>query len=191
METGGDQGHDTAAGAGRGGAEQPVELVYQLTTQDFAQALSARARHTASGRFQRRMLLSAGVLIALIGALSLVSAGPVELDRLAFLGGGVLLAALARYGPQLTARALGGVLAKVGETRAVVSDAGLRVTTADAESRVNWVVQPTYVETPGAFVMLSDDKRAAAMTILPKRGVGGPADLERLRAVLDRNLRRR
>ncbi|MFJ7203157.1 YcxB family protein [Streptomyces sp. NPDC098789] len=191
MDTGGDQAHDMSAGAGDGGAERSVELVYRPTTQDLAEALRARARHTGSGRFQRWLLLTAGLLITLVSGLSLFAKGPFDASRLLFPCAGLLMLALAFYGPQLTARTMGGLLAKMGEARAVVGDAGVRVTTAGSETRIAWALQPTYVETPATFVMLSDDKRSVAMTVLPKRGVADPADLERLRAILDRNLRRR
>lgn len=55
---------------------------------------------------------------------------------------------------------------------------------------VRWSVMPCYRETPELFVLLSDDKQATGLTLLPKRGLRDPGDLDRLRAVLDRHLRR-
>ncbi|MEU9803187.1 YcxB family protein [Streptomyces sp. NPDC051000] len=66
----------------------------------------------------------------------------------------------------------------------------MHVTTADTRTHIGWAAQPRYTETAGMFLLLSDDKRAASMTMLPKRGARDPADIDRLRAVLDRNLRR-
>ncbi|MET9883550.1 hypothetical protein ABZZ20_10440 [Streptomyces sp. NPDC006430] len=72
----------------------------------------------------------------------------------------------------------------------MVDGSGLVVRTAAAETRTGWSAQPTYAETQDAFVMLSDDKASVSMTVLPKRGVRAPADVDRLRAILDANLRR-
>ncbi|WP_320777896.1 hypothetical protein [Streptomyces sp. CRN 30] len=46
-----------------------------------------------------------------------------------------------------------------------------------------------YLETPGLFVLLGGD-RAAGVAVLPKRGARDTADVDRLRAILNRNLKR-
>ncbi|MER6841794.1 hypothetical protein [Streptomyces platensis] len=38
------------------------------------------------------------------------------------------------------------------------------------------------------FVLLSADRTAAGVIVLPKRGVADPENVERLRAILDRHL---
>lgn len=52
---------------------------------------------------------------------------------------------------------------------------------------IKWTVQPRHRETPEPFVLLSGDKKATGLTVLPKRGADHPGDGDRLRAVLDRN----
>ncbi|MGW1539385.1 hypothetical protein ACWCPM_03685 [Streptomyces sp. NPDC002309] len=45
------------------------------------------------------------------------------------------------------------------------------------------------METPRLFVLLGGD-RAAGLAVLPKRGAQNAADVDRLRAILDGNLKR-
>ncbi|MEV0415424.1 hypothetical protein AB0I68_32760 [Streptomyces sp. NPDC050448] len=171
------------------GEQVPVRLVYRITTADIAQALRARDARVPAGRRRRMLTTGFGVLLLGFGGLASMGEGS-PAKPLLIAGAGVLMLVLTLFGPQLTARAFAGLLAKAGETTAVVDAAGLQVSTADTQTRINWAAQPLYTETADTFVTLSVAKRAVAMTILPKRGAGDPADVDRLRAVLDRNLQR-
>lgn len=173
-----------AAGAGEG-----VELVYEVTTADLAQAIRVRSRATPALRRQRWLMPLLGVLSLLLGGSTLLT-GRGGSKSLMFLGTGLLLCAATLYGPRLQARAFAGMLAKAGRTRTVVDACGIRVATQRYSSRMDWTAQPAYAETPDAFITLDIDKRAAAMTILPKRGIQAPADVDRLRELLDANLKR-
>ncbi|MCC0098268.1 hypothetical protein K7B10_26570 [Streptomyces flavotricini] len=171
------------------GEQVPVRLSYRITTADVAQALRARDARVPAGRRKRLLLIVFGALLLVFGGLASLGGG--SLTRpLSVLGGGVLLLVLTFFGPQLTARAFAGLLAKAGQTTAVIDATGLCVSTADTQSRINWAAQPMYTETADTFVTLSVAKRAVAMTILPKRGAEAPADVDRLRALLDRNLQK-
>ncbi|MGW5396627.1 hypothetical protein [Streptomyces sp. NPDC003952] len=170
--------------------ERTVEIVFRCTTADVAGALRARDAHTAAGRRKRWAFPLAGTFGLGVGALVMVTDGAVTGPPLALLACGVLLWTIALFGAQLQARAFRGLLAKAGETRAVIDGSGAFVATASSHTRIGWAAQPTYVETADLFVMLSDDKGAVAMTVLPKRGIRPPADADALRAILDRNLRR-
>ncbi|MFE2286998.1 YcxB family protein [Streptomyces sp. NPDC059443] len=173
---------------------QAVELVYQTTRPELAEALRARSATTAAGRRLRLMYPVLGTLLVLFGALSMAVDGAVGARPVGLAASGVVLWALAPFVPRLTpwllARSFGRYMEKTGEHRVLVDDSGFRVTTAASEARIGWSAQPSYVETPGSFVMLSDDKSAVAITVLPKRGIVAPADADGLRAILDRNLRR-
>ncbi|MCX5147816.1 YcxB family protein [Streptomyces sp. NPDC048550] len=171
------------------GEQVPVRLVYRITTADVAQALRARDARVPAGRRKRTLTVGFGALLLGFGGLALMGDGPL-VKPLVTAGAGLLMLVLALLGPQLTARAFAGLLAKAGETTAVVDATGLQVSTADTQTRINWAAQPLYTETADTFVTLSVAKRAVAMTILPKRGAADPADIDRLRAVLDRNLQR-
>ncbi|MDJ0385768.1 hypothetical protein [Streptomyces sp. G-G2] len=174
---------------------QVVELVYLTTRPELAEALRARSATTAAGRRLRWLYPFLGTLLVLFGALAMAADGEVTGRPVGLAAAGAALWGLSPFVPRLTpwllARSLGTYMEKTGEARVLVDDSGLRVTTAASEMRIGWAAQPTYVETPGSFVMLSDDKGAVAITVLPKRGIQAPADVDGLRAILDRNLRRR
>ncbi|MFE2286996.1 hypothetical protein ACFXDJ_22845 [Streptomyces sp. NPDC059443] len=171
------------------GERGELRLVYQTTVADVAQAIRVRDAKLPAGRRRRLMLVCFGVMLVCFGGLALLGHGPIG-RPLGFLGGGVLLLAVTLLGPQLTARAFAGLLAKAGETTALVTATGLRLSTENTEARIDWAAQPMYTETADHFITLSVAKRAAAMTILPKRGAADPADIDRLRALLDQNLQR-
>ncbi|MBT2478240.1 hypothetical protein [Streptomyces sp. ISL-94] len=170
--------------------EQAVRLVYRTTEADLARALRVRDGRTAAGRRKKWLFLTVGTLSLLGGVLLLTGDERTVSKAAGFLAGGAVLWCVALLGPRLQARAFRGLLEKTGETRAVVDGTGVRMTTATAECRIGWAAQPTYAETDTLFLMLSDDKGAVAMTVLPKRGVQDPVDVDRLRAILDRNLKR-
>ncbi|MGW0826169.1 YcxB family protein [Streptomyces sp. NPDC002845] len=71
----------------------------------------------------------------------------------------------------------------------VADDRGAVTTGERASFSMDWTVFREYLETPGLFVLLGGD-RAAAVVLLPKRGAQDPADVDRIRAILDRNLKR-
>jgi hypothetical protein len=71
-----------------------------------------------------------------------------------------------------------------------VTEGGVTVATDNSTASVNWAAQPRYRETARVFVLLSDDKNATGFTMLPKSSLTDPADVDRLRAILDRHLSR-
>ncbi|MFI7353514.1 YcxB family protein [Streptomyces avidinii] len=170
--------------------ERTIELVYRTTTADMAHALRARNAHTAAGRRKRWAFPACGTFGIGVGLLAMVSDGTVAGAPLGLVAAGVLLWVITLFGPRLQARAFRGLLEKSGETRAVIDGSGALLTSASCEVRIGWAAQPRYVETAEAFVMLSEDKQALAMTVLPKRGIRAPADVDGLRALLDTHLRR-
>ncbi|MDV5145558.1 YcxB family protein [Streptomyces sp. SBC-4] len=65
---------------------------------------------------------------------------------------------------------------------------GGRWTCQDAETTIRWALLPRYVETPRLFVLLTAKQSGTGFAYLPKRGLADPADADRLRAILDRNI---
>ncbi|MGR4879121.1 YcxB family protein [Streptomyces sp. LARHCF249] len=167
-----------------------VRLVYRVTPDDMADALRARDRKTPAGRRRQRGYVWCAAGLLLLAVLTALGRDGVRPLSVGLVAGGATLGAFALFGPRIQARAFGGLLEKAGEVRTVVDDSGVLVTTADTQTRIGWTAQPSYAETDTAFVMLTADKQAVGMTCLPKRGAQDPADIERLRAVLDRNLKR-
>ncbi|MFD7625206.1 YcxB family protein [Streptomyces sp. NPDC059851] len=172
-----------------GDREAAVELVYEVTTADLAQAFRVRNTATPALRRQRWLVPLVGIALVVLGGEALAAGQPGP-NGLPVLAGGLLLCGLAVWGPRLRARAFAGLLAKAGATRTVVDGTGIQVTTARSSTRMEWGAQPVYAETADTFVLLDVAKGAAAITVIPKRGVRGPGDVNRLRALLDARLRR-
>ncbi|SNX58305.1 hypothetical protein SAMN06272735_2795 [Streptomyces sp. TLI_55] len=171
---------------GRDAEQGVVELAYQPVVGDYAGALRERRRFNRAGRLQKVAL----VLIALAWVLNLataVSGGDSHPFLLIWMP---LTVALVLCQPWLTARQVFKAAARNGVYRATVSDAGLTVVTEHSSTSVGFAAQPRYRETKELFVLYSDDKNATCFTVLPKRGVADPADVDRLRGILDRNLSR-
>ncbi|MFE7354281.1 YcxB family protein [Streptomyces sp. NPDC057543] len=180
------QGRDGEAEA-VAGEEAVVELEYQPTRADFTGALQARARASAAGRRQRVLMALLAVMAVLTGALTVLDGDVLWLVLCALCVTVVVALPLTL---RLTGRQLHRFAALQGMFRSHVYETGIRIVTEQSTMTVRWSVMPCYRETPELFVLLSDDKQATGLTLLPKRGLRDPGDLDRLRAVLDRHLRR-
>ncbi|GGV34410.1 hypothetical protein GCM10010495_59170 [Kitasatospora herbaricolor] len=168
-----------------GGEQQagtPVELTYQLTVEDFREALAARSKAGAAGRRTSRLLVAAFALTVVATALSLANEGTVDPPLVVML---VVLPLVLLGVPRLQARQFHRLAADKGEFRAAVDASGIAVRNEHSSSTLTWQAAPRYVETPGLFVLLSGDKNASCVTLLPKRGLAGPAEVDRLRVALD------
>lgn len=75
-----------------------------------------------------------------------------------------------------------------GACRTVVREDWLTTTGGELSSAIEWRVFPWYFETDEFFAIKTKNTRG--VFVLPKRGAQDPADVDRLRALLDRNLRR-
>ncbi|MGW0764373.1 YcxB family protein [Streptomyces sp. NPDC002676] len=165
-----------------------VELVYQPTRQDMRQALAARAKaSTAARRMQRLALIS---VAALVGASVVPLAKGDGVDMGSLVPGVFVVAMLFVLRPVLMARQFHKLAARHGEYRAVAGDDGVTVTNTGGSSHLNWTAAPRYAETPDLFVLLSGDKDASCLTVLPKRGIREPGGVDALRALLDGHITR-
>ncbi|MFE0255211.1 YcxB family protein [Streptomyces sp. NPDC059010] len=163
-----------------------VELEYKPTVQDLAQALRVRLRASRAGRMRRWLPGALAVLAAL--QLALMTArddGSVTSVLWMLIAAGLMAAT-----PWLQARQLHRLAERQGTFRAVVADTGVSVVTDNANMTIGWAALPRYAETSQVFVLLSGDNKAVGITVLPKRGIQDPADADRLRELLDRNLTR-
>ncbi|MGW0396091.1 YcxB family protein [Streptomyces sp. NPDC003042] len=171
-------------------ADEAVRLVYRATTADLNDAVRARNSRTPAGRRRRWVYVGIAVPFLALSVLSALGSDGIQPVSVGLAAGALSIPVTALIFPRLQVRAFAELLEKAGEMRAVVDDSGVQLTTADTATRIGWAAQPAYAETDRAFVMLSADKQAVGMTVLPKRGAQAPADVDRLRAILDRNLRR-
>ncbi|MCZ0979569.1 YcxB family protein [Streptomyces diastatochromogenes] len=167
-----------------------MELVYTPTRDDVVDAMRVRLRY-GSIRWLLRLLPVCAVLILLLAALEVFGPGGPHLgSALRNAGFGLLFLAL---GPLLTRAAAGQmypVIQRQGEHRARVDGDGVRWVTRESEVVGRWTLMSRYAETPTQFVLLSADKPGVGMGALPKRGLADPADIDRLRALLDSNATR-
>ncbi|MFJ8867048.1 hypothetical protein ACIRD6_15010 [Streptomyces sp. NPDC102473] len=169
-------------------SDASAEFVYRLTTEDFEEALRARARRTPAGRAQALM----APLVAAAAVTVLPVSGGTSLPVWAV--SLVLAVGVACWGTvrgfRTMARRMYSVMGPYGECRTVADDRGAVSTGERASFTTDWAVHKEYLETPGLFVLLSGD-RSAGIAVVPKRGARTSADVDRLRVILDRNLRRR
>ncbi|MFF7363883.1 hypothetical protein [Streptomyces sp. NPDC008125] len=169
---------DTAVGA---------EFVYRLTAEDFEQALRGRARRSAAGRVQA--LLPPVLLPVAVGVVGYLSD-----DSLMVWSVAVVLAAgwgalISLRSMRTMARRMASLTEPYGECRTVADETGSVSTGERGSFSSEWAMHRAYLETPGLFVLLTGD-RAAGIAVVPKRGARGPADVDRLREILDGNLKR-
>ncbi|MFF8847412.1 YcxB family protein [Streptomyces sp. NPDC015127] len=169
---------------------QSVTLTYEPTAADMKGALDARARSTPSGRRTRRLMLFSGVAGLCFVALT-VARGDIDAVRLVAGVALILFAVGSQFLlPRLQARQLQQLAVRQGVFRATVDAGGIRLTTRDSETTSNWDLYPRYAETDALFVLLTADKHGVGVMLLPKRGLPGPGDVDRLRTLLDEHVQR-
>jgi hypothetical protein len=164
-----------------------VEFIYRPTAGDFEEALRARARRSTAGRAQA--LTAPLVAAAAVAVFSVLHDATLPVWIISL----VLSVTAASWGTvrglRTMARRMFSVVEPYGQCRMVADERGAVSTGERASFTVDWTVFREYLETPGLFVLLGGD-RAAGVAVLPKRGAQDHADVDRLRAILDRNLKR-
>ncbi|MGK5627833.1 YcxB family protein [Streptomyces sp. URMC 123] len=165
-----------------------VEFDYQPTAADFEEALRARARRTPAGRAQALLAPLAAVVAVVVFTALRAASLPVGIVSL------VISVGVASWGTlrglRTMARRMHSIVEPYGPGRMVADDRRAVFTGERVSFTNDWTVFREYLETPHLFVLLSGE-RAAGLAVLPKRGARVPADVDRLRAILDRNLKRR
>jgi len=169
-------------------AVDAVELEYRPRTSDFTAAVRAQFR-VSPDRPQVIWGIVAFVAFGCSSAVVSWSAGHTTAVVIR-LGGLLFLLVMAWFVPVYWGRGLHRLAESQGTTRMTVTDAGVTATT-DKGTRVRrWGARYRYRETRTVFVVLGSDTTADAPTLLPKRAVRTSEDIDRLRAILDRNLTR-
>ncbi|WP_370412689.1 YcxB family protein [Streptomyces fradiae] len=167
---------------------EAVELIYTPTRADVVAALVARARKTRQARVMRWLCVYTTVMCLVLVVLKAGSGnvpGAVPWGLLA-----PVVAALPAAQRRSSARQALKRLAPLGEFRTVVSDEGVHAAARGLERRTAWSAHPRYAEGAELFVLLTADRSATGLVVLPKRGLADPADVDRLRTLLDRNITR-
>lgn len=177
MHTGGDHAQRT---------EQAV-FVYEPVLADFRGAVRVRALRTASGRAETVLLpVMTLALVTAYGVLRGMTPAVIVVAAVLSAGAGAFGGVRGR---RSMARRLHAVAALYGQCRTVVDERRCATTGDGMSHTADWKLFTQYAETSGLFVLFGGP-RAACVTVLPKRGAEEPADIDRLRAILDGNLRR-
>ena len=168
------------------GEQRAVELVYRTTVDDMTEALRARARHTTQGRVAR-VARGVGAVLLGIGIATVITTRGGMREPWMLVVAGLAVSFVYFRAPVMQAKQLQKLFDKQGEHRVVA----ISMPTANSTTTLGWQMYPRYLETQGLFVLLSGDKGATGLAVLPKRGVtGGPYEVDRLRNVFDQHLTR-
>jgi YcxB-like protein len=167
--------------------DTPIELhVTAITADDYVDAFAARDRVARTARYASRPVLVGVGLVGLLTAL---------LGRIWWVAVAMGIFTLLVGFPTLLYRRISRRLVRDnpglhGPATLTVTEDGLRTRTVATEAWVGWSRYQGYVETTESFVLLASDRPGAALQILPKRALGAPAEIERLRGLLDHHLQR-
>ncbi|MFD1657077.1 YcxB family protein [Streptomyces caeni] len=169
--------------------ETDVVLEYEYRQEEMTDALRVMLRRQGRAGILHRPVVLVG--FALFGVALLV--GGVRGDDATLVSFGVMLAlwpVLMSRVPQKMARRLIGANQHHGVMRVTVGEQGVRTVSAHVDARMGWANYGTYAETDRCFLLRSPDRGGTCAVVLVKRGARSPEDVDRLRALLDRQLPR-
>ncbi|MGW0230877.1 YcxB family protein [Actinopolymorpha singaporensis] len=179
----------------------PVELSYTLTEDDVLDGFLAHRRRARRPWLLPVLIVAAldGILLGLVasGGFRSISAGDITAFAAVALGAtglGLLLFRLlvaARWPYRWQARLIMSGNPGLSEPiRAVVDDAGLRLTSASRSETAAWSQYPRVVETERSFVLCASERPGAVVLVLPKRGLPAAGDPSPLRTLLETHCHR-
>ncbi|WP_432135013.1 MULTISPECIES: YcxB family protein [unclassified Streptomyces] len=166
--------------------ERRVEVRHTTTADQFREALRGHAKVSPAARRQRWSVLVVGAFLVVMAVHTTddsIVVDPVSV----FLAVLFLLFGLVGI-RSMTARAQQRIHEAHGERRITVDESGVTVETAHTLTRYGWPSMSRYVETRHLFVLVSADKRASCLVILPKRGTDGTDHAAPLRDLLGAHL---
>lgn len=165
---------------------EQVTFVYEPTQADYAKVVRRFTYGTWPGR-RSLLFVTAFSLVVSWGLPTLKGFSPAVT---AFVMACAVVAVLVVL-PRTLARTAREQYADVegyGACRTVVREDGLTTTGGELSGDIEWRLFPWYFETDEFFALKTRNSRG--VFVLPKRGAQDPADVDRLRALFDRNLRR-
>ncbi|MEU5216077.1 YcxB family protein [Streptomyces sp. NPDC020807] len=166
-----------------------IHLTYPAAFADIREAVRIRMRALLWWRLTLWIArVTVGFVVLLVGLVSLASGTPDADVSIKMAAACVVLLVLPGATMWATARAYFVAVRGQGEITCVVDEDGGRWSSRDTETTVRWGLMPRYVETPRLFVLLTAKGSGSGFAYLPKHGLPDPADVDRLRAVLDRNI---
>jgi hypothetical protein len=161
------------------GAGTVVELAYRPTRSDIVVGIRTRDR-------VRRIALVRGVFTALFAVVVVFGAvgGASALSLVLY----TVCAAVIWGTPYLQANHVFRTVSWQGEYRTTVGAEGVTTRSDHASLEQRWSMFRGFRERRDHFVLLSRDPGILVVEMLPKRGLGSEADVDRLRALLARHL---
>ncbi|MFD3536797.1 YcxB family protein [Streptomyces sp. NPDC058664] len=162
------------------GHQDAVTLLHRPTRADLLTAVLVRER-------LRRLHILRWAVVLLFGGFAVLAA-IAQTGFTVSTGLFLLVAALFWATPHLQANHALRTVEWQGEYRASVGEGGIETETAHVRLLQRWSVFRGYRETRDHFVLLSRDPNILLAEVLPKRGLGSPEDVERLRELVGRHL---
>lgn len=167
------------------GQDDVVELEFAYEQQDMTDAVRLLMRKRGRAGLLYHPVVAATA--ALAGVALLVTS---HRDNLGIAFALIVWGVLMLFLPRMSAAQLRKAHQHHGLLRATVSPAGVRLVSAHVDVRTGWANYGSYAESDRVFILRSPDRAGRCANILAKRGARTPADVDRLRAILDANLRR-
>jgi len=169
------------------GETTALVFVYEPTPADYEAALRRYIYRTWPGR--RSLLIPPALILLLVLLFAELRGSSPAVAALLVVAGTVAGVVTTVKTLTRVAREQHADMEEYGTCRTVVGDEGMTTTGAgDLASSIDWQAFPRYVETDEIFALTTLKTRI--FFVVPKRGAQDPADVDALRAVLDRNLRR-
>lgn len=164
--------------------EDTVRLACRPTREDIAEVMRVRRRVTPSGR-RSRIIGAVGLVLWAVALVLFAVNGQLLDSAVPLLIVVVALCALTLGLRRLAARQVHKLRTSRGEHTITVGSDGVRVATDLNTMRVPWSQLSGYVETENLFALLHTGMNDINTTPLPKAALTQPADIDRLRDVLD------
>ncbi|WP_329038312.1 YcxB family protein [Streptomyces sp. NBC_01725] len=165
--------------------DMSVQLRYVVTWREISDGLKIQMRHSPAGRWCYRALWGLGALLGLVTVAGLLTGGTAGLGMWPFLLIVCVLLVAVRW---LTALALLAYARHLGEHRVTVDEDGISAVSERHTNRTDWGFYGRGVESRRVFVLITPDVWGTGVLILPKSGLAGAQDTERLRSLITEHL---
>ncbi|MET9670867.1 hypothetical protein ABZY19_36885 [Streptomyces sp. NPDC006475] len=164
-------------------ADVSVQLTYTVTLREIADGVKLQIRHSPVGRWVFRVLRAVGIFLGLVIAIN-VAANGFDSPALGLLRSIVTVVIIMIAIRWLMALALLGYARHLGEHRVTVDQSGISTVSNRHTNHTGWEFYGRSIEDRRVFVLLTPDIWGTGVLMLPKRGLSGPQDTERLRELL-------
>ncbi|MFF4499733.1 YcxB family protein [Streptomyces sp. NPDC001401] len=164
-----------------------IVLEFDQEHADFLEAVRLKvAKQRSLFIFRLSSIIPLGLLGVALIALDLLGGHSVNPGAVLLLFYAVLL----YYWPHIGARNARRVSEHQGRMRVTLDEEGVLLAGAQADARMRWGYFGSYAEGDRVFILRTPDRGGRGVTVIPKGGAADPADVDRLRDLLNRHLTR-